>query len=117
MLIIKGTLSFQRLTLFLFFTKNSPIFLSFYLFSPPCSVTASAYFQKTMFIQNKEVSFSRLKERLMARNFYWSTFFGHIFNLNNLKFIKARILRKDYFNRSRFCFLDFTITSNLEKYF
>jgi hypothetical protein len=53
----------------------------------------------------------------MARNFYWSTFFGHIFNRNNLTFIKARILRKEYFNRSRLCFLDFTITSNLEKYF
>jgi hypothetical protein len=25
----------------------------------------------------------------LARNFYWSTFFGHIFNLNNLTFIKA----------------------------
>ena len=55
--------------------------------------------------------------KYLARNFYWSTFFGHIFNLNNLTFIKARILRKEYFNRSRFCFLDFTITSNLEKYF
>jgi hypothetical protein len=32
-------------------------------------------------------------------------------------FIKSRILRKKYFNRSRLCFLDFTITSNLEKYF
>jgi hypothetical protein len=53
----------------------------------------------------------------MARNFYCATFFGHIFNRNNPTFIKARILRKEYFNRSRFCFLDFTITSNLEKYF
>jgi hypothetical protein len=53
----------------------------------------------------------------MARNFYCATFFGHIFNRNNPTFIKARILRKEYFNRPRFCFLDFTITSNLEKYF
>jgi hypothetical protein len=53
----------------------------------------------------------------MARNFYWSTFFGHIFNRNNLTFIKARILKNEYFNRSRFCFLDFKITSNLEIYF
>jgi hypothetical protein len=53
----------------------------------------------------------------MARNFYWSTFFGHILNRNNQTFIKTRILRIEYFNRSRFCFLDFTITSNLEKYF
>jgi hypothetical protein len=51
----------------------------------------------------------------MARNFYCSTFFGQIFNRNNLTFLKARILRNEYFNRSRFCFLDFTITSNLEK--
>jgi hypothetical protein len=50
----------------------------------------------------------------LARNFYCATFFGHIFILNNLTFIKARILRKEYFNSSRFCFLDFTITSNLE---
>ena len=49
----------------------------------------------------------------MARNFYCVTFFGHIFNRNNLTFIKARILRKEYFNRSRFCFLDFTITSTI----
>jgi hypothetical protein len=57
------------------------------------------------------------KDLKVARNFFCATFFGHIFNLNNLTFIKARILRKEYFNRSRFCFLDFTITSNLEKYF
>ena len=53
----------------------------------------------------------------MARNFYCATFFGQIFNRNNLRFIKARILRKEYFNRSRFCFLDFKIIFNLEKYF
>jgi hypothetical protein len=53
----------------------------------------------------------------MARNFNCAPFFGHIFNLNNLTFKKARIMRKEYFNRSRFCFLDFTITSNLKKYF
>jgi hypothetical protein len=66
-------------------------------------------------IDDKQTKYNKMRE--MARNFYWSTFFGHIFNLNNLTFIKARILRKEYFNRSRFCFLDFTITSNLEKYF
>ncbi len=53
----------------------------------------------------------------MARNFYCDTFFGQIFNRNNLRFIKARILGKKYFNRSRFCFLDFKIIFNLEKYF
>ena len=53
----------------------------------------------------------------LARNFYWSTFFGHILNRNNQTFIKARILRKEYFIRSRFCFFDFKNTSNLEKYF
>jgi hypothetical protein len=57
------------------------------------------------------------KDLKVARNFFCATFFGHIFSRNNLTFIKARILRKEYFNRSRFCFLDFTITSNLEKYF
>jgi hypothetical protein len=49
------------------------------------------------------------------RNFYCATFFGQIFNQNNLRFIKARILRKEYFNRSRICYLDFKITFNLEK--
>jgi hypothetical protein len=53
----------------------------------------------------------------LARNFYCATFFGQIFNQNNLRFIEARILRKEYFNRSRICFLDFKITFNLEKYF
>ena len=49
----------------------------------------------------------------MARNFYWSTFFGQIFNRNNLTYKKARVLRKEYFNRSIFRFLDFKITSYL----
>ena len=53
----------------------------------------------------------------MARNFYWSTFFGQIISWNNLTFIKARILRKEYFNRSRFCLLDFKITFNLKNSF
>ncbi len=43
----------------------------------------------------------------LARNFYWSTFFGQIFSWNDLAFIKSRILRKEYFRRSRFCVLDF----------
>ena len=53
----------------------------------------------------------------MEGNFYCATFFGHIFNRNNPTFLKARILWKEYFNRSRFCFWDFKITSNLENYF
>jgi hypothetical protein len=32
---------------------------------------------------------------ITGKNFLCSTFFGYIFNLNNLTFIKARILRKD----------------------
>jgi hypothetical protein len=65
----------------------------------------------------RNISAKNLYVKNVARNFYGATFFGHIFNLNNLTFIKGRILRKENFNRSRFCFLDFTITSNLEKYF
>jgi hypothetical protein len=52
-------------------------------------------------------------KKFLLVHFFWMV----IFNLNNLTFTKARILRKEYFNRSRFCFLDFTITSNFEKYF
>jgi len=53
----------------------------------------------------------------MTSNFYCVTFFGQIFNRNNLRSIKAWILRKEYFNKSSFCFLDFKIIFNLEKYF
>ncbi len=58
-----------------------------------------------------------LKTQIMARNVCCATIFGQIYNQNNLRFIKARILRKEYFNRSRICFLDFKIAFNLEKYF
>ncbi len=53
----------------------------------------------------------------MEGNFYCATFYGHILNRNNQTFIKARILRKEYFIRSKFCFWDFEIKFNLEKYF
>jgi hypothetical protein len=52
-----------------------------------------------------------------GKKFLLVHFFGHILDRNNQTFTKTRILRKEYFNRSRFCFLDLTITSYLEKYF
>jgi hypothetical protein len=53
----------------------------------------------------------------LARNFYCVIFFGQVLNRKNPSFIRASLLSKECFISPRFCLLEFTITSNLEKYF
>jgi hypothetical protein len=52
-----------------------------------------------------------------GKKFLLRHFFGQVLNRKNPSFIRASLLSKEYFISPRFCFLEFKITSNFEKYF
>jgi hypothetical protein len=63
---------------------------------------------------------NRKKLRALMRHgkkFLLRHFFGQVLNRKNPSFIRASLLSKECFISPRFCFLEFKITSNLEKYF
>jgi hypothetical protein len=55
--------------------------------------------------------------KVYGKKFLLRHFFGQVLNRKNPSFIRASLLSKECFISPRFCFLEFKITSNLEKYF